>query len=112
MVDELHAFDEIRDEEALEAIVPRLPVEACEVLFLYMAGETYEQIILDRETPSEPVHTTDFESALGRGGDDPRRRHDDPASRGCLRYNASPWKRRAGPSPLAPRSSTGGDGRW
>jgi len=63
---------EIRGEEALEEVAPRLPVEAYEALFLYMAGETYEQIILDRETPSEPVDTTDFEGALGR--DDTRAR--------------------------------------
>ena len=63
---------EIRSEEALEEVAPRLPVEAYEALFLYMAGETCEQIILDRETPSEPVDTTDFEGALGR--DDTRAR--------------------------------------
>ena len=56
----------IRDETGLEEIAPRLPVEAYEALFLYMAGETYEQIILNRETPSEPVDTTDFAAALGR----------------------------------------------
>ena len=34
----------IRDEADLEEMAPRLPVEAYEALFLYMAGETYEQI--------------------------------------------------------------------
>ena len=62
----------IRDEAGLEAMAPRLPVEAYEALFLYMAGETYEQIILDRETPSEPVDPTDFAAALDR--DDTRSR--------------------------------------
>ena len=57
---------EIRDEAALEAMAPRLPVEAYEGLFLYMAGETYEQIILEREAPPEPVDTTDFATALTR----------------------------------------------
>ena len=57
---------EIRGEAALEEIAPRLPVEAYEALFLYMAGETYEQIILERETPPEPVDTTDFATALRR----------------------------------------------
>ena len=31
-----------------------------------MAGEAYEQIILERETPPEPVDTTDFATALRR----------------------------------------------
>ena len=62
----------IRDEADLEEMAPRLPVEAYEALFLYMAGETYEQIILERETPSEPVDTADFAAALGR--DDTRSR--------------------------------------
>ena len=62
----------IRDETELEEMAPRLPVEAYEALFLYMAGETYEQIILERETPSEPVDTADFAAALGR--DDTRSR--------------------------------------
>ena len=56
----------IRDEAALEAMAPRLPVGAYEGLFLYMAGETYEQIILEREAPPEPVDTTDFATALSR----------------------------------------------
>ena len=57
---------EIREEAALEQMAPRLPVEAYEGLFLYMAGETYEQIILEREAPPEPVDTTDFATALRR----------------------------------------------
>ena len=57
---------EIRDEAALEAMAPRLPVEAYESLFLYMAGDTYEQIVLEREAPPEPVDTTDFAAALTR----------------------------------------------
>ena len=56
----------IRNEADLEAMAPRLPVEAYEGLFLYMAGETYEQIILEREAPPEPVDTTDFATALSR----------------------------------------------
>ena len=62
----------IRDEADLEEMAARLPVEAYEALFLYMAGETYEQIILERETPSEPVDTADFAAALDR--DDTRSR--------------------------------------
>ena len=57
---------DIRDEADLEEMALRLPVEAYEGLFLYMAGETYEQIILEREAPPEPVDTTDFATALRR----------------------------------------------
>ena len=57
---------DIREEADLEAMAPRLPVEAYEGLFFYMVGETYEQIILEREAPLEPVDTTDFATALGR----------------------------------------------
>ncbi len=63
---------DIRDEAALESMAPRLPVEAYDALFLYMAGDSYEQIILDRETPPESIDTTDFDAALTR--DDSRSR--------------------------------------
>ena len=62
----------IRSEEDLEEIAPRLPVEAYEGLYLYMAGESYEQILRDRETPTEGVDTEDFAVALTR--DDSRSR--------------------------------------
>ena len=62
----------IRDEAGLEEVAPRLPVEAYEALFLYLAGESYEQIILERETPLESVDPTDFAAALDR--DDTRSR--------------------------------------
>ena len=63
---------EIRDEAALDGMAPRLPVEAYDALYLYMAGEPYARLVLDRETPTEPVDTTDFATALGR--DDSRAR--------------------------------------
>jgi len=56
----------VRDEADLDAMQDRLPVEAYEALFLYLAGESYEQLVLDRETPSEPVDTDDFAAALAR----------------------------------------------
>ena len=55
----------VRDDAALDAMQVRLPVEAYEALFLYMAGETYEQLVADREAP-EQVDTDDFASALDR----------------------------------------------
>ena len=63
---------DICDESGLEDMAPRLPVEAYDALYLYMAGDTYEQIILDRETPPKSVDTTDFDAALNR--DDTRSR--------------------------------------
>ena len=63
---------DIREEDALEDMASRLPVEAYDALYLYMAGDTYEQIILDRETPPRSVDTTDFDAALTR--DDSRSR--------------------------------------
>ena len=56
----------VRDDAELDAMQARLPVEAYEALFLYLAGETYEQLVLERETPTAPVDTRDFETALAR----------------------------------------------
>ena len=69
MVDEVL---DIRTEDALEDLSERLPGEAYDSLYLYMAGDTYEEIILEREAPKEAVDTTDFDAALGR--DDSRAR--------------------------------------
>ena len=55
----------VRDEAELDTMQPRLPVEAYDSLFLYLAGETYEQLVADREAP-EHVDTDDFASALDR----------------------------------------------
>ena len=55
---------DIRSEEGLEDIAPRLPVEAYDGLYLYMAGESYEEILRDRERPAEEVDTEDFAVAL------------------------------------------------
>ena len=56
----------VRDDAELDAMQPRLPLEAYEALFLYLAGETYEQLVRDREAPKDPVDTGDFATALGR----------------------------------------------
>ena len=63
---------EIRSETELDDVAGRLPVEAYDALYLYMAGDPYEEIVLDREMPSESVDTEDFEVALAR--DDSRSR--------------------------------------
>ena len=56
----------VRDDVQLDAMQARLPVEAYEALFLYLAGESYETLVREREAASEPVDTTDFEKALNR----------------------------------------------
>ena len=62
MVAEVHT---IRTEAELDSMSARLPVEAYEGLFLYLAGDTYEQIIRDRESPAS-VDVEDFDAALRR----------------------------------------------
>ena len=51
-------------EEFIEAIRSRLPREAYEGLFYYLAGQPYEEIILEREVAEETVDTSDFSRAL------------------------------------------------
>ena len=55
----------VRDDTGLDAMQARLPVEAYDALYLYLAGETYEQLVADREAPGQ-VDTDDFASALDR----------------------------------------------
>ena len=57
---------EARGEGDLDELEKRLPLEAYDGLFLYLAGESYEKIIRDRETSHEDVDTTDFSKALLR----------------------------------------------
>lgn len=52
-------------EEELDEMRERLPVESYEALFLYMAGESYEDLILQREPP-EQVDPDDFLTSLKR----------------------------------------------
>ena len=54
------------DDTDLDAMQPRLPLEAYEALFLFLAGESYEQLVRERESPDEPVDTGDFATALAR----------------------------------------------
>lgn len=56
----------LRNESDLNDMQDRLPVEAYESLFFYLAGDSYEELILQREAPREPVDTDDFEAALDR----------------------------------------------
>ncbi len=63
MVSEVRA---VGDDVELDAMQARLPVEAYEALFLYLAGESYETLVRESEAAREPVDTTDFEKALNR----------------------------------------------
>ena len=63
MLDEVRT---VRDDRDLDAMQPRLPLEAYEALFLFLAGESYEQLVRDRESPDEEVDTGDFITALAR----------------------------------------------
>ena len=55
----------VRDDAGLDSMQNRLPVEAYDALYLYLAGDTYEQLVAEREAPAE-VDTEDFASALER----------------------------------------------
>ena len=56
----------IRGEEGLDRLQPNLPAEAYEALFLFLAGESWEQLARDRPTPTTRVDPTDVDSALER----------------------------------------------
>lgn len=53
-------------EEALDAIQERLPLEAYEALFYFLAGDSYEDLIRHREAPDDEVDTDDIAKALER----------------------------------------------
>ena len=55
---------EIQDDAQLEAMAPRLPIEAYEALYLYLAGEPYEELVRAREAPDGTVDASDFAAAL------------------------------------------------
>ena len=63
MLPEVRALD---DEAALDAIQKRLPLEAYESLFFYLAGDSYEELIRNREALDDEVDTDDIAKALER----------------------------------------------
>lgn len=58
----------VYDETGLDNLASTLPVEAYESLFLYMAGESYEEILRSRlsEAEEEKINVEDFATALQR----------------------------------------------
>lgn len=69
--EQLAAVRAVSTAEALEALEPQLPDEAFEALYLYAAGDPYEQLVAER-TPAVTVDPHDFAAALER---DSTRRH-------------------------------------
>ena len=55
----------IADADGLESIEERLPEEAHDALFLYLAGDSYEDLVREREAPPT-VDVEDFTTALQR----------------------------------------------
>jgi|LGOV01.1.fsa_nt_gb mRNA-degrading endonuclease RelE of RelBE toxin-antitoxin system len=57
----------VKSEDELDGVSSKLPVEAYEGLFLYLAGGGYEEVIKELEMAVESdVDTTDFSAALDR----------------------------------------------
>ena len=56
----------VHDDRDLDAMQVRLPVEAYESLFLYLAGDAYDDLVRQRETLDDPVDPDDFAEALRR----------------------------------------------
>lgn len=65
------AIRAIKTEDQIDSLQTILPDDAFESLYLYAAGDTYEELIRERETPVS-VDTLDFATALDR---DSTRRH-------------------------------------
>ena len=54
----------VASETGLDAMQSRLPVEAYEALFLYLAGDSYEKLVRERPGPGAAVDPGDFHAAL------------------------------------------------
>jgi len=54
----------VKNESDLDRIENRLPLEAYEGLFMYMAGSRYDEIINSREFTTAEIDTNDFSTAL------------------------------------------------
>lgn len=61
----------VTSEADLDSLQSQLPTEAYEALFMHLAGETYEDLVREREAP-QAVDTQDFAEALER---DSTKRH-------------------------------------
>ena len=64
----LNEIRTVRDDAELDAMQARLPTDAYNALFLFLAGDTYEKLVNERQMAREPVDTADFGEALRRDG--------------------------------------------
>ncbi|MCD5329928.1 UvrD-helicase domain-containing protein [Chromobacterium piscinae] len=62
----------VANDAELDSLQSRLPDEAYEALFLFAAGDSLEQVLLEMEAQQEPIDPHDFSAALDR---DVSRRH-------------------------------------
>jgi hypothetical protein len=69
--DSIDAVRAVQTEDQIESLQSTLPDDAFESLFLYAAGDSYEELVREREAPTA-VDTSDFSAALER---DSSRRH-------------------------------------
>lgn len=53
----------VDSEDALDSLQNQIPDDAYEALFMYAAGDTYEELVRERELPAQ-VDTADFATAL------------------------------------------------
>ena len=81
-------------EDDLDRNKERLPLEAYESLFLYLAGDPYEKLVRDREVRADPVDPNDLATALLR--DDSRSRfvliHDEVELEAMLNAPLEKWR--------------------
>ena len=81
-------------EDDLDRNKERLPLEAYESLFLYLAGDPYEKLVRDREVRADPVDPNDLATALLR--DDSRSRfvliHDEVELEAMLNAPPEKWR--------------------
>ena len=81
-------------ENDLERNKERLPLEAYESLFFYLAGDSYEKLVRDREVRADPVDPNDLTTALLR--DDSRSRfvliHDEVELEAMLNAPLEKWR--------------------
>ena len=81
-------------ENDLERNKERLPLEAYESLFFYLAGDPYEKLVRDREVRLDPVDPNDLAAALLR--DDSRSRfvliHDEVELEAMLNAPLEKWR--------------------
>ncbi len=57
---------QVQGEDDLDLLKERIPVDVYEALFMFLAGDSYEDLIRKRETPAAEIDTNDYAAALRR----------------------------------------------